>query len=86
MVRMCLAFAGIGSAAVLAYRGYWPALVLAVAIVLLPLARWVRGEFAGGKAWLREHPEAASGRHRKRRSLRDAVVYWATRAAQVHLP
>ena len=86
MVRMWLAFAGVGCAGALAYRGDWAAFILAAAVVLLPAVWWVRGELAAGRAWLREHPELVAGRHRKRRSLRDAVMAALTAAARVPLP
>ena len=86
MVCIWLASGVVGCAVVLAYRGDWAAFILAAAVVLLPAVWWVRAELAAGRAWLREHPELVAGRHRKRRSLRDAVMAALTAAARIPLP
>ena len=81
MKRALLAFAGTGSAVVLGWRGDWVLAVLVAAITLAPAVRWVRGELAATAAMLREHPELMTGRHRKPRSLRVAVMAALTAAA-----
>ena len=52
-----LAFAVIGCAITLAYRGDWLAVAGATAIVLLPVTWWVRSEFAATRTRFRESAE-----------------------------
>ena len=80
--RYLLTFAGIGSALALGYCGDWAVVVVAAAVVLVVAAGWVLRQFAATREMLR----GTAGRHRGRRGLGRAVVYWATRAAQVRLP
>ena len=58
--RAWLAFGHIGGAAVFAYRSDWLAVVMAAAVALVPVVRWVRGEFAATRAVLRESATAGT--------------------------
>ena len=89
MARTLLALCGLSSAVVLGCRGDWVLAVMVAAIALAPAVRWVRGEMASTAAMLREHPQMMAGRHRKhrkRRSLRDAVMAALRTAARIPLP
>jgi hypothetical protein len=55
--RAWLAFAGIGSALALAWRGDWLAAGEAAAAVLVPVVAWVGGQFAATRAMLRSLAE-----------------------------
>lgn len=55
--RGWLASYGTGCAAMLGYCGEWAWAVMTVIIALLPVAVWVRGEFAATAALMRERPE-----------------------------
>ena len=86
MKRTLLAVCGLSSAVVLGCRGDWVLAVLVAAIALAPAVRWVRAELAATAGMLREHPQLVPGRHRRRRSLRDAAMAALTAAARVPLP
>ena len=86
MKRVLLAVCGLSSAVVLACEGDWTVAVVVAVIVLAPAVWWVRGELAATAGMLRDHPQLVTGRHRRRRSLRDAVMAALTAAARVPLP
>ena len=58
--RAWLAFAGIGCASALGYRGDWLAAGGVAVVVLLPVALWVRGEFAATRTRIRESAEMSA--------------------------
>ena len=53
-LRGWFAFAALGSAGVLGWRGDWLAAVVAAGFALRPVAAWVRGELAATQAMLRQ--------------------------------
>ena len=59
-LRGWVAWAGAGCAGALAYRGDWLAAGGVAVVVLLPVALWVRGEFAATRTRIRESAEMSA--------------------------